>query len=163
MMVLYFKDSVAFARLIDEAIPGICGFLRSAQTTDVLEAVSFFVTAFEFGLLQAMVGIRQMLSLIWSREAAVKEAVVTAYRRLYVPAEGNERFRASQAAASLSALCEDASLSELASLEELVVQLVGSGHLGAAFTQLLWERFTGGGGGGGSRRPALLLIGMVAG
>ena len=35
---------MVFARLIDEAIPGICGFLRSSQTSDILEAVSFFVT-----------------------------------------------------------------------------------------------------------------------
>ena len=43
-LVDHSQDSVVFARLIDEAIPGICGFLRSAQTSDILEAVSFFVT-----------------------------------------------------------------------------------------------------------------------
>ena len=48
-------------------------------------------TAFEFGLLKAMVGIRQMLSLIWSKEKGIKESVVDAYKRLYIPTEGNER------------------------------------------------------------------------
>ena len=39
-----------FARLIDEAIPGICGFLQSSQTSDILEAVSFFVTGVPAGV-----------------------------------------------------------------------------------------------------------------
>ena len=66
---------------------------------------------------------------------------------------------------NLSALCEDASLSELTALEELVVQLVGSGQIGAVCIQLLWERFTGTGGeqSAAARRAALILIGMVAG
>ena len=39
-----------------------------------------------------MVGIRQMLNLIWSKEKGIKEAVVDAYKRLYIPTEGNERY-----------------------------------------------------------------------
>ena len=31
-----------------------------------------------------MIGVKQMLSLVWSRESAVKEEVVAAYKRLYI-------------------------------------------------------------------------------
>lgn len=63
--------------------------------TDVLESIDFFVTGFEFGLSSTMAGIRRMLALIWSKEQSIKEAVVNAYKRLYVnnqAAVTNERY-----------------------------------------------------------------------
>ncbi len=54
-----------------------------------MEAVAFFVSAFEFGFLQAMVGVRQMLNLVWSNESTVKDAVVSAYKRLYIDSGKN--------------------------------------------------------------------------
>ena len=36
-----------------------------------------------------MIGVKQMLSLIWSRESAVKEEVVQAYKRLYIEVRTN--------------------------------------------------------------------------
>jgi hypothetical protein len=42
------------------------------QASDVTEAISFFVSAFEFGLLNAMMGVRQMLALIFSREITIQ-------------------------------------------------------------------------------------------
>jgi hypothetical protein len=38
----------------------------------VSEAINFFVSAFEFGLLNAMIGVRKMLALIFSRENAIQ-------------------------------------------------------------------------------------------
>ena len=36
------------------------------------EAINFFVSAFEFGLLNAMMGVRKMLALIFSRETTIQ-------------------------------------------------------------------------------------------
>ena len=58
--------------------------LGSKQSTDILEAIDFFVSAFEFGVQNSMLGVRRMLSLIWSGEATIREAVVAAYKRLYI-------------------------------------------------------------------------------
>ena len=61
--------------------------------TDFMEAIEFFVTGFEFGLASTMIGIRRMLPLIWSKESGVKDAVVAAYKRLYLnPQGGNQRY-----------------------------------------------------------------------
>ena len=65
------------------AIPTIGKLLGSKNTTDVLEAVDFFVASFEFGVADAMLGVRRMMLLVWSKESSVKDAVVRAYRRLY--------------------------------------------------------------------------------
>lgn len=51
-----------------------------------------FLLAFEFGVLNAMTGVRKMLGLIWSKEQTIKDAVVDAYRRLYINVKApNER------------------------------------------------------------------------
>ena len=80
-LVNYLKDSVNFAGMIDKALPVVCKLLGSKQVTDVLEAINFFVSAWEFGVLNAMIGVRQMLSLIFSREQTIQTAVVKAYKR----------------------------------------------------------------------------------
>lgn len=42
-------------------------------------------------MLDAMVGVRRMLSLVWSSESDVKQAVVNAYKRLYMTMDGNSK------------------------------------------------------------------------
>lgn len=86
------QDCVTFAKLVQEAVPILCQLLVSKTNSDVLEAVSFFVSAFEFGVTNSQEGVRKMMVLVWSKEEAVKEAVVAAYRQLYLNPEGaNER------------------------------------------------------------------------
>ena len=67
LIVNYLKDSLNFATSLNEALPVVCTLLGSKQSSDVQEAINFFVSAFEFGLLNAMLGVRKMLSLIFSR------------------------------------------------------------------------------------------------
>lgn len=52
--------------------------------TVVQEAIEFFVTVSQFGVPQAVIGVRRMLPLIWSKEPGVRDAVVGAYRQLYL-------------------------------------------------------------------------------
>lgn len=86
------QESLAFATQLQAAVPVISQLLGSKNVTDVMEAIEFFVTGFEFGLTATMIGIRRMLPLIWSKEASVKDAVVAAYKRLYLnPQGGNAR------------------------------------------------------------------------
>ena len=81
---LNFRDSVKFSKIIHKALPVVAMLLGSKQSTDILEAIDFFVSAFEFGVQNSMLGVRRMLSLIWSGEATIREAVVAAYKRLYI-------------------------------------------------------------------------------
>jgi condensin complex subunit 1 len=65
----------------------ICQLLRSRQVTDIIEAVEFFTSAFQFGVTGAMVGVQQMLILMWSRDQVVRDAVAVAYKKLYLTTE----------------------------------------------------------------------------
>ena len=75
------------------AVPVVCQLLGSKTVSDVTEAIDFFVTAYEFGLNNAINGVRRMLVLIWSRDSAVKDSVVKAYEGLYLdPQAPNKRY-----------------------------------------------------------------------
>ncbi|XP_077998535.1 condensin complex subunit 1-like [Glandiceps talaboti] len=166
VLVMYLKDCVTFATQLKIAIPLICKLLSSKTASDVMEAIAFFVTAFEFGLSNAMEGVRRMLILIWSKEQGVKEAVVAAYKRLYLnPAGNNQRTKAVAIVKNLTALTVGATIGELKSLEELVGELVHSQDINSHVIQVLWERFAMkiSGTTEEDSRAALVLIGMAAG
>ncbi|KAK4295273.1 hypothetical protein Pmani_032152 [Petrolisthes manimaculis] len=143
LLVVYLKDSVGFAKLIHKALPVMCQLLNSKQSSDILEAISFFITAYEFGMLNAMTGVRRMLALVWSKEQDIKTAVVEAYQRLYIDVDAsNERARALQIVRNLSALVIGASLGERTSMEEIISQFVVSGEINKHCVMLMWELFT---------------------
>ena len=129
-LVNYLKDSLAFTVTLNEALPTVCTLLGSKQISDVQEAINFFVTAFEFGLLNAMLGVRKMLSLIFSREQNVQSAVVAAYKRLYIEsAFKGSKVNNVELVRNLCALVSGASIGDLAGLEELIGMLVKSKEL----------------------------------
>lgn len=144
MLVGYLQDSVKFSRTIFKALPVVAMLLGSKQSTDILEAIDFFVSAFEFGVQGSMLGVRRMLALIWSGEATIREAVVAAYKRLYIEVEGRGSERAASAATArnLIALVSGANLGELTSMEKLVSELVTSRDLTKGVVTVLWEYFT---------------------
>ena len=165
ILVAYLHDSYQFANQINDALPVVCNLLGSKQSSDILEAIKFFVSAFEFGVLNAMVGVRQMLSLIWSREPTVKDAVMAAYRRLYVDSESaNAKEKASAIVRNFIALITGATVGELTSLEELVIRLVQSKDIEKECFNLLWQYFTkmNSNTTDEESRGAILMLGMIA-
>ncbi|XP_060069329.1 condensin complex subunit 1-like [Ylistrum balloti] len=143
VLVWYLKDTLAFAVETEKAFPVICRLLGSENVSDVLGAVDFFVTGFKFGLSSAMQGVRRMLPLIWSKESGVKEAVVDAYKKMYLSPEGNnERANALAIVKNLSALTFGVTIGDLTSLEGLMIELMKTGDLNSTVMKILWERFT---------------------
>lgn len=55
----------------------------------VQEVIEFFVMVFQFGVPQALFGVRRMLPLILSKEPGIREAVLNAYRQLYLSPKGD--------------------------------------------------------------------------
>ncbi|KAI9515382.1 hypothetical protein NQZ68_026115 [Dissostichus eleginoides] len=165
MLVQYLKDTETFALLVERAIAVINTMLYLKTTSVVLEAVQFCVTVCEFSVANSVSGVRKMLPLVWSTDAAIKDAVVQAYKRLYLNPQGeNIRVKAHTLVDSLSELMVDASLGTIQCLEEIVQEFFGSGSLlQSTVVQVLWERFTGKRETSGlHRRAAVLLLGMAA-
>ncbi|KAG5856287.1 hypothetical protein ANANG_G00006420 [Anguilla anguilla] len=165
MLVQYLRDTESFALQVEKAIAVINMMLYWKTTTLVQEAVQFCVTVCEFSVANALSGVRRMLPLVWSTDAAVKEAVVQAYRRLYLNPQGDTtRAKAQTLVDSLSELIVDASLGTIQCLEEIVQEFFSSGSsLQASVVQVLWERFSGKQESSAlHRRAAALLLGMAA-
>ncbi|XP_072035794.1 LOW QUALITY PROTEIN: condensin complex subunit 1-like [Amphiura filiformis] len=143
VLVQYIKACVNFAKQVQQAVPVMCQLLGSKTPSDVMEAIEFFVTAFEFGVSNSMEGVRRMMVLVFSKEPGIKEAVVAAYRRLYLDVPGlAPRARASVIVKNLMSLTIGATLGEHTSLEELVSEFMKSNDLPPQAIQILWEYFT---------------------
>ncbi|KAM7383301.1 hypothetical protein PAMP_002967 [Pampus punctatissimus] len=165
MLVQYLRDTETFALQVEKAISVINTMLYMKTTSVVQEAVQFCVTVCEFSVANSVSGVRKMLPLVWSTDAAIKDAVVQAYRRLYLNPQGDTtRMKAQTLVDSLSELMVDASLGTIQCLEEIVQEFFGSGsNLQSTVVQVLWERFTGKRETSGlHRRAAVLLLGMAA-
>uniref|UniRef100_A0A671WJ58 Condensin complex subunit 1 n=1 Tax=Sparus aurata TaxID=8175 RepID=A0A671WJ58_SPAAU len=121
MLVQYLKDTETFALQVERAISVINTMLYWKTTSVVQEAVQFCVTVCEFSVANSVSGVRKMLPLVWSTDAAIKDAVVQAYRRLYLNPQGDTvRTKAQTLVDSLSELMVDASLGTIQCLEEIV-------------------------------------------
>ncbi|KAM7131081.1 condensin complex subunit 1 isoform 1-T1 [Ciconia maguari] len=164
MLVQYLQDAYNFSVKITEALSLISKMMYENCVSVVQEAIEFFVTVSQFGVPQALLGVRRMLPLIWSKEPSIKEAVLNAYRRLYLSPSGNsERARAQGLVNSLSLIMVDASLGTIQCLEEIISEFVRKDEIKPAVIQLLWERFTEKSQCSSlERRAAVMLLGMMA-
>ncbi|XP_008630141.2 PREDICTED: condensin complex subunit 1 isoform X2 [Corvus brachyrhynchos] len=164
MLVQYLQDAYNFSVKITEALNLISKMMYENSVSVVQEAIEFFVTVSQFGVPQALLGVRRMLPLIWSKEPGIKEAVLNAYRQLYLnPTEDSERAKAQSLVHSLSLIMVDASLGTIQCLEEIISEFVQKDEIRPAVTQLLWERFTEKSPCSAlERRAAVVLLGMMA-
>ncbi|KAM5142461.1 condensin complex subunit 1 [Mantella aurantiaca] len=143
MLVQYLKDAHHFALKIEEAIDVISKMMYESASSVVQEVIEFFVTVSQFEVPQAVIGVRRMLPLIWSKEPGVRDAVVGAYRQLYLSSgSGSERVKAQNLIHNLSLLMVDSSLRVIQCLEEIILEFVQKDEIRPAVSQLLWERFT---------------------
>ncbi|XP_039574078.1 condensin complex subunit 1 isoform X1 [Passer montanus] len=164
MLVHYLQDAYNFSVKITEALNLISKMMYENSVSVVQEAIEFFVTVSQFGVPQALLGVRRMLPLIWSKEPGIKEAVLNAYRQLYLsPSEDSERAKAQALVHSFSLIMVDASLGTIQCLEEISSEFMQKDEIKPAVTQLLWERFTEKSPCSSlERRAAVMLLGMMA-
>jgi len=159
--VNYLKDTHDFIKHIESAIPKISRLLFSKTQTDVLEVITFFVTCYEHGLVDMLSGIRKMLALISHSEKPVKDAVISAYKRLYLKPVANSL--PVNIAKNLIKLVQDVTCYERDALEELIADFTTSGELDNSVIQILWEFFANNSEQttGQTRLNALILLGMI--
>ena len=91
----YYADALRFINQIESAIPVLCQLLVSTTKTEVLEAMRFFRTAYEYNVASADQGIKTMLHLIWTKDnnstsseegmdgKGIRASLIEVYRSLY--------------------------------------------------------------------------------
>lgn len=73
-----------FAEVIHSILEPIRSLLYSSTQTDVLESIEFIIAIVNTSVKGSDTGIREVLKLVWSKEAAIIEAVRNAFKTLYL-------------------------------------------------------------------------------
>lgn len=135
------QAALDFVDVFEGAAVALDSMLLSANSTDVIEALRFFVQARHFKLPCALSGMKRALSLMWSSEKIIRDEVSSAFVDVFIAAPCSDRqsdLPDQEIAMNLLALTENASASELASIEEVIVRLVKEMRLPRNVFKLLW-------------------------
>lgn len=134
-----YTQRLQFVELIDAAEARLRALLVSRTNTDVTEAISVVVELRLKGVPAATRAFDQVLGLVWSRQATIKDAAVEAFKRMHL-----EDHDAPTAVQSLLEMyqkgCEGGSwtYTHLASVQELIMQAAEKEYIDVkAFVQQL--------------------------
>lgn len=127
--------------MMDKCVPVAVELMRSKVHSDVLESIEFLCVAKQFGIEGATEAISKALPLVWSQDERLRNAVVSAYVRLYLTNDNcsKQQDHAKQVVKSLLQIMSTATLGELASLEKLVGLFMAEGHIPTAAVKELWQ------------------------
>lgn len=157
------QSALDFIDQYENASKNLHGMLLSANSSDVTEALRFFVKARHFNLPCAVTGMKQALTLMWSTEQNIKDEVLKAFVDVFIAlpgTHGEEFLPSEQIALNLLLLTNDATVSELASIEEAMSCLVKEGKIPVNVFSSLWSATTTGD--GSTRASALHILAMAA-
>jgi condensin complex subunit 1 len=137
--------------------------LLSVNTSDVTEALRFFVQARHFQLPCAVTGMKRALALMWSSEQSIRDEVLKAFVDVFLAQPGSEGASLlphRQIAKNLLNLTNEATVSELASIEEAVCRLVKDNRIPDQVFLIIWS--VAGSDSGAFRATAFQLLAMAA-
>ena len=157
------QSAIDFIEVFENANAAFQSMLLSANTSDVTEALRFFVKARHFKLPCAVTGMKQALALMWSTESNIRDEVLKAFVDVFIAVpgtEGKEPLPDNQIAHNLLMLAGRASVSELASIEEALGRLVREERIPADVFLILWS--VAAKAKGDARAAAMLVLSMGA-
>lgn len=155
---------LSFVQLFEDSSDIFQGMLLSSNSSDTTEALRFFVQARLFKLPCAVSGMKNALTLMWSTEQAIREEVRKAFIEVFLAepgTDGKEHLPHDQIAENLLVLVGEATISELASIEEAIISLVQDEKVPANVFLILWSIVSKGS--RDAKASAMLLISMAAG
>lgn len=159
----YASSALAFIELFENANDSFQSMLLSSNSSDVTEALRFLVRAKHFGLPCAVNGTKRALALMWSNEQSIQEEVLKAFIEVFVAepgTEGKELLPDNQIAQNFLDLVREATVSELASIEEALGRLVKKEIIPPEVFSILWQMASQAE--GQLRASSMLVISMAA-
>ena len=136
------QSALDFIGVFEESKDILESMILSANTSDVTEALRFFVRARHFQLPCAESGIKRSLALMWASEQSIREEVLKAFVDIFIAEPGSEGkvpLPESRIAKNLLAVTAGASISDLASIEEAIMMLVKQERIPGGVFSILWS------------------------
>ncbi|KAL7544117.1 hypothetical protein ACHAXR_013559 [Thalassiosira sp. AJA248-18] len=158
------SSTLSFIEVFENANDSFQTMLMSSNPSDVTEALRFFVKAKHFGLPCAVTGMKRALALMWSNETNIQEEVLRAFVEVFVAepgTEGKELLPENHIAQNFLDLAGEATVSELASIEEALGRLVKKEIIPPDVFSILWTMASQAE--GQLRASAMLVLSMAAG
>ncbi|GFY54758.1 condensin complex subunit 1 [Trichonephila inaurata madagascariensis] len=162
-VVDYLKNTLNFAEVIHGIIEPVSTLLHSSTQTDVLEAIDFFTSAAGSLVTGSDAGIRQVLELVWSNEVPVKEAVLNAFKSLYLTNVKDKR-AVPDIAKNLINLLKNSSQDDELNLQAFVSHFCKLGEIPESISGVLWANLINPASGvtDEEKIAILMLLGMIA-
>lgn len=105
---------------MDDAGALLVLMLSSKTILDTVEVIKVFKFLHKYGFSHTKDGIRKMLTLVFSKDAQVSNAVIDCYQSLYF----NPDVRTMEKVNNLLGLMKDATLTDVTCMEELLQRLI---------------------------------------
>lgn len=164
----FMSSALAFIEIIEGAQGIYKSLLLSSNSTDVTEALRFFVKARHFDLPCAVTGIKDALGLMWATEKKIRDEVLKGFVDVFIAVPGTngekdgemEFLPDKKIAHNLLVLVGEASISELASIEEAIGCLVKEEKIPEKVFLILWNVASKAP--GDARAAAMLILSMGA-
>jgi condensin complex subunit 1 len=139
-------QALALEALVSSHLAAVSAMLGSQTNSDVLEVMHALVAAHAFDL--ETVRPAEMLTLVWSREAPVRAAALSAAQAIWLRSDSTPSAKAAAAhttgvARGLLRLASTCSVAELASLEEVIKEWQAHKLLSFSLHAALWEAVAG--------------------
>ncbi|GMH69055.1 hypothetical protein TrRE_jg2257, partial [Triparma retinervis] len=134
--------ALQFISCLEGANVALSSMLMSKSTSDVVEALRFYVRAKQFQLPCAITGMRSALSLMWSSEKQVQSAVLKAFVDVFVGQQGTDGKKLLEDKAiahNLIVLVGESTISEQVSIEEAISHLVRDEVIPNEVFLILWS------------------------
>lgn len=139
----YFTNVVNYIKLINSAMPFISNLLEAQSVTDMQAAVDFLVIAYRFNIDDAPKYITEMLKLMQRSEQDRKDAVIKAFKEIYLTTDANNMQEHKTIVVDrLISLCKIVSYENLFNLSQLISCWAANGVLDNNIIDMLWQNFT---------------------
>jgi condensin complex subunit 1 len=135
------QSALEFIAVLEDATTALESMLLSSNTSDVVEALRFFVQARHFDLPCAVTGMKRALALLWSSEQAIRDEVIKSFVEVFIVVPGSETQEPlpdQQITKNLLVLTAQATASERVSIEEAIQRLVASEVIPPNVFLMLW-------------------------
>lgn len=124
-----------FLTKMEEAGPVLVMMLSSKTIADTVEVIRVFKFLHRYGFAHTEVGIRKMLTLVYSKEQAVVNAMIECYSCLYF----SQDVATTDKVKHLFALMRNATLTDITCIEELLGKLMKENAFEAQVFIFLWQ------------------------
>ena len=84
-----YQEYEEFLDIVGDAVQFLAQLLSSKTIPDTIETIKVFRLLYQYGIKDAKLGIKKMLTLVFSKDASVQQAVFDSYKLIYFDSTHN--------------------------------------------------------------------------